>query len=150
MSQSLAQVYVHLIFSTKRRAPLLVPEIREDLRAYFGGVLRKMKCPALAVGCVSDHVHILFAQYKTAALDKVVQEAKVATSIWLKTRDSRLHRFGWQNGYGAFSVSASRRDAVIRYIQSQEQRHAKTTFQEEFRRFLAEYRVEYDERYVWD
>lgn len=150
MPQSLAQLYTHLVFSTKNRERLLQPAVHEDLRAYFGGILRDLKSPLLMAGVVADHVHLLYRQSKNLALIKVVEEVKSGTSEWIKTQGKQYGRFYWQSGYGAFSVSASRLDAVKQYILNQDSHHAKTGFQDEFRKFLEEYEMEYDERYVWD
>lgn len=102
------------------------------------------------MNCLADHVHILCILSKNHALAKVMEEIKKGTSKWLKTQSSSLGTFHWQNGYGAFSVSQSSIAAVREYIAGQEEHHRKVTFQEEFRAFLRKYRVEYDERYVWD
>jgi len=150
MSQSLCRTLVHLVFSTKNRTPLLLPQIHEPLRAYVGGILRNQESPVITVGAVADHVHILFSQSKNHTLADLVEEVKSSSSKWIKTQGAEFAGFHWQSGYGAFSVSASRVSAVRRYVQDQETHHHKATFQEEFRRFLKEYGIEYDERYVWD
>jgi len=150
MPQSLAQLYTHLIFSTKNRAPVLNPEIRDALQAYLGGALRNLQSPCVTARCVADHVHVLYLQSKNLAPFKVVEEIKRAGSKWVKTQGPAHRGFYWQRGYGMFSVSASKVAAVKRYIHDQEKHHRKRTFQEEFREFLREYGVEFDERYVWD
>ena len=150
MPQSLAQIYIHLIFSTKNRAPLLHPGVRDDLQGYFTGVLRNLQSPCITVRCVWDHVHLLYLQSKNLVPFDVVEEIKKATSKWLKQQGADFRQFHWQRGYGMFSVSASKTKVVTQYIHNQERRHRKKTFQEEFREFLKEYGVKYDERYVWD
>jgi REP element-mobilizing transposase RayT len=150
MGQSLAKNLIHLIFSTKHRAPLLAADLRPDLHAYLGGILREWHSPALRVGGVEDHVHILFQLSKNHALARVVEEVKKGSSKWIKTKAAELRGFHWQNGYGAFSVSPSNVPAVDRYIANQEEHHRRLTFQDEFRGFLKRHGVEYDERYVWD
>lgn len=150
MPQSLAQLYTHLIFSTKNREPWLIPEVRSELSAYFGGILRQLQSPVIAVGMVGDHVHILFRQSKNISIAELVEEVKKSSSKWIKTRKPDFRRFYWQRGYAAFSVSASRLGAVEKYVRSQERHHRVLTFQDELRRFFKEYNVEYDERYVWD
>ncbi len=150
MSQSLSQVYIHLIFSTKHRVPLLTPDIYEGLREYMGGTLRTLESPSLVLGVASDHVHVLFCLSRKMALTNVIEEIKRSSSKWIKTQGSQFADMYWQAGYGAFSVSASRLDAVKRYILNQEEHHRRVSFQDEFRKFLKEYKVDYDERYVWD
>ncbi len=149
MPQSLSKVLVHLIFSTKHRESLIGPEIRPRLHAYLAGILHNLKSPSLQIGGVADHVHILFALGRTISQAEVVEEAKKSSSKWMKA-ESGVPEFTWQAGYGAFSIGESQADAVIHYIQNQEEHHRKVTFQEEFRKFLERYKVAYDERYVWD
>jgi putative transposase len=141
---------VHLIFSTKNREPVLIPEIRTELQSYLAGVLREEGCPTLQVGGVADHVHLLFGLSRTRTVAQVVEQVKTSSSKWIKPRSAAFAEFHWQAGYGAFSVSQSNAGAVAQYIRSQEEHHRKVTFQEEYRRFLKRYQVEYDERYVWD
>ena len=150
MAQSLSQILIHVIFSTKDRYPYLQPEIRAELHAYAASVLNNMGSPAILINSVDDHVHILLRLSKNHATCDVIGEVKSSTSKWLKTKGGHLVKFGWQNGYGAFSVSPSNVDAARRYIEDQETHHRTASFQEEFRDFLRKYSVEFDERYVWD
>lgn len=150
MPQSLAKLYVHLIFSTKNRKPFLDGDIQTELASYLGGTLNHLDCQPIEVGVAKDHVHVLFCLSKNLSLSKLVEEAKSSSSKWVKTKDQRLAQFHWQNGYGGFLVSRSHLNAVIHYIREQEEHHRKVTFQEEFREFLKKYKVPYDEKYVWD
>jgi len=149
MSQSLAKIVVHTVFSTQGRVAVLNSPIREDLYAYIAGVLRELESPALKVGGTADHVHILSQLSKNYALVKVVEEAKKGSSKWLKTRSPELAHFHWQVGYGAFSVSEHMIPALVSYIAKQEDHHRMRTFQEEYLMLLEEYQVPYDERYLW-
>lgn len=150
MPQSLSRILVHIIFSTKNRKPLLQGQIIPELYSYLASVLQECESPVLKIGGIADHVHILCSLSKNYALAKVVEEIKKNSSKWLKTKGEAFQSFYWQNGYGGFSVSQSDTDAVIRYIEKQEEHHRKMTFQEEYRKFLEKYRIPYDERYVWD
>ena len=150
MPQSLARILVHLIFSTKDRAPILTPAIRAEMHPYLAVVLRENDCPSLRVGGVEDHVHLFLGLSRTLTVAKVVETVKTSSSKWIKTKGPEFAPFHWQAGYGAFSVSQSDADAVVRYIESQEEHHRRTTFQDEYRKFLERYQVAYDERYVWD
>ncbi len=150
MAQSLAQVLIHVIFSTKERYPFLRANVRAELHAYTATVLRGMNSPATVINSVDDHVHVLCRLSKNHAVCDVVREVKTSTSKWLKTNGQDLTKFGWQNGYGAFSVSPSQEATVRRYIENQEAHHRKVSFQDEFRSFLIKYDIEFDERYVWD
>jgi len=148
MPQSLARNVVHLVFSTKNREPLIGPDVRDDLFAYLAGTLNAIECPALRVGGVADHVHLLFVLSKTLPLCKAVEEVKKESSKWAK---ENVHpNFYWQTGYGAFSVSASNEERVTEYIDNQERHHRKRTFQDEFLAFLRKHGIKWDEKYVWD
>lgn len=150
MPQSLAQIFVHLVFSTKNREPILEDRIHTELHAYIGGIIRHCDGALLAAGSVADHIHLLISHPRTSAPADLVQEIKTGSSKWLKTRGSRYASFHWQNGYGIFSVSASQRSAVESYLARQTEHHRTISFQEEYRQFLEKHGVEYDERYVWD
>ena len=150
MPQSLSNLLIHLVFSTKNREPWLAGAVEPEIHPYMVGVLGNIGCPSLQVGGVSDHVHLLFRLGRTKAIADVVEAVKTSSSKWIKTKGSRYAGFHWQSGYGAFSVSQSNTDAVITYIRDQTVHHRSMTFQEEYRRFLDRHRIDYDERYVWD
>lgn len=150
MSQSLSRVLVHLIFSTKNRAPLLPATPYTALHAFAQGIFKTQKCRLIEMNNVADHVHILFEMHRTEALSDVVMHVKKGTSKWLKSQSRDLEWFEWQEGYGAFSIGRSQLNQVIRYIRKQQSHHERVSFQREFMKFLASYEVEYDDRYVWD
>jgi putative transposase len=116
----------------------------------MASILRKHDCPTLEVGGPADHIHALFVLSKNCSIAQIVYEVKRGSSKWMKTQGAELRKVYWQSGYGAFSVSQSHVEQVRRYIQRQEQHHRKVTFQDEYRKFLSRYKVEYDERYIWD
>lgn len=150
MPQSLANLYIHLIFSTKDRRPLLSEKVRPDLHAYMATVLAKLDSPVIIINSVADHVHLLFKMSRTITLAKIVQDVKKSSSKWLKTQDPEFAQFAWQAGYGGFSVSESNAGQVANYIRKQEEHHRVKTFQEEYREFLEKNGIQYDEKYVWD
>lgn len=150
MPQSLVKNLVHLVFSTKHRQPWLPKEHRAALFAYQSGILQQWDSPALLIGGVEDHVHLLLSLSKNHALAKVVEEVKKGSSKWMKSDGPRNSEFCWQAGYAAFSVSQSNAEAVRDYIANQEEQHRKTTFQDELRALLRRHEEEFDERYVWD
>jgi REP-associated tyrosine transposase len=149
MPQSLARVWIHLIFSTKQRFPFLEDSvIRADMHKYLATVLRNHGCETLIVGGVEDHVHSLFALSRNYSIADIVKEIKRNSSSWIKEISLQQSKFRWQSGYGAFSVSQSHLDRTIRYIERQEEHHRRVTFQDEYRAFMKRYKVDYDERYV--
>ena len=149
MSQSLAQILVHIIFSTKNREPLLTDPVRPQLWRYLAGALDALDSRAILVGGPADHVHILCRLSKNITLCKLVEEVKKESSKWLKQQGPNLSGFYWQSGYGSFSIGQSQVAATERYILRQEEHHRRISFQEEYRRFLTKYNIPYDERYVW-
>jgi putative transposase len=151
MSQSLSNILIHVVFSTKDRVPFLRdPDIRNQMHAELGGTSKSLNCPTLIVGGVEDHIHLLARESRTVTLSEWVKELKRVTSIWIKEKSPQFETFAWQAGYGAFSVSQSQSGKVIKYIQEQETHHCKQDFKTEFREFLERHEIEYDERYVWD
>ena len=150
MPQSLSYLLVHIVFSTKDRAPILDASIRPDLYAYLATVARNDGCECYCVGGISDHVHLVIRLSRTLTIAHLIEELKTSSSKWLKTQSPALSQFSWQRGYGAFSVGPSDLEALRTYINDQEEHHRKRTFQEEYRAFLQKYGVDYDERYVWD
>ena len=126
----------HCVFSTKKRKPLLTPDIRVRLWPYMGGIARAAGMKALAVGGVDDHVHILLSLPSTMPLSRAMQLVKGASSRWINESFPSETGFAWQKEYGAFSVSASGLYAVSRYIRNQEQHHRKQSFTDEFTSML--------------
>jgi putative transposase len=142
--------YFHCVFSTKERRPLITPPLRERLWPFLGGIARQNKMKALEIGGVEDHVHILLSLPSTPAVSKTMQLIKGGSSNWVHETFPEHRLFAWQEKYGAFSVSVSQLDNIVRYIKGQKEHHRKMTFQEEFLALLKKHRIEYDERYLWD
>lgn len=148
MPQSLSNVVVHLVFSTKHRAPTLPQPLRKEVHAYLGGVLRNHNCNPIEIGGVEDHVHILLGLSRTMTIAQVTEKVKTSTTKWIKTKGDP--EFSWQSGYGAFSVGIREVEQMSAYIRNQEAHHRTISFQDEFRALLQEAGLEFDERYVWD
>lgn len=132
----------HIVFSTKNRLPMIEDSFRENLYSYMGGVLRANGGTLLVAGGMPDHVHLLAVWGTSISVAKMLQLIKGGSSKWLSDRGIR--GFGWQAGYGAFSVSASRLAAVRAYILNQEEHHRRWSFQEEFLELLRRHGVPYD------
>lgn len=150
MPQSLIKNYIHLIFSTKNRVPVLDEAIQPEMFRYIAGICSGNNCIPIEIGGYTNHVHALFLLSKKIALMKIVEEIKAHSSGWIKKRGEAYQNFYWQSGYGAFSINPSEVDIVVAYIRNQKEHHRKKTFEEEYRGFLKKYGVEYDEQYVWD
>lgn len=148
MPQSLASVYLHAVFSTKSRYPFLDDrEHRLRVHAYIAEVSNRLDCPAIEVGGVGDHVHILARFSRTTKIADWIRETKRVSSGFVK---ETIPSFSWQAGYGVFSVDPNRAVLIVEYIRSQEEHHRHLGFQDEFRRLMREHDLTWDERYVWD
>ena len=150
MGHTCTNLLVHLIFSTKQRAPYITTEIESDLHAYLGGIIREIGGVALAIDGTNDHVHILTRVPAKQSVADLVCLTKTNSSRWVHERWPERREFAWQTGYGAFSVSESGAGAVRDYISHQKEHHKKQSFQEEFRAFLRKNKIPFDERYLWD
>ena len=150
MPQSLVKNYLHITFSTKNRYLFIDEHIKDELFSYLGGICKNLECNPIIVGGHKNHVHILCLLSRKIALMKLIEEVKTYSSKWIKTKGQKYQKFYWQNGYGGFSINESQVDYVKAYILKQEEHHKKISFKDEYRNFLKEYDIEYDERYVWD
>ncbi len=148
MPQSLAKIYIHIVFSTKNRIPMISEKVRADAQAYFVQVGSGLGSFTEEIFFMPDHIHWLCTLPRTITIADLLKNVKISSSIKFKELIKR--DFEWQKGYGAFSVSQSKLEIVKRYIQNQQEHHKEKDFQTEFRRFLEENRIEYDEKYVWD
>ncbi len=126
------------------------PVERDELHCCIGGILADLDCQPIIVGGVEDHVHLLSILSRTVEASVMVKEVKRRSSLWLKTKGPEFQDFAWQAGYGVFSVGFSQIEMVRAYIVGQEEHHRQFSFQDEFRRLLKRYKVEFDERYVWE
>jgi REP-associated tyrosine transposase len=148
MPQTCGNIILHLIFSTKQRLQLIKPEIRADLFAYLGGIIYQVRGTAVIVNGTADHLHVLARIRPANSPAEIARVIKTNSSRWLHEKGEP--KFAWQAGYGAFSVSESNVEGVIRYISNQEAHHQKHSFQDEFMAFLKKNNVAYDPRYIWD
>ena len=150
MAQSLSQVIVHLVFSTKNRQPLLQDAWRPDLHAWIGGIVRDLDGSLVAAGSVADHIHLLIHMPRTETMARLVAAIKTGSCHWIQRQNPALADFHWQAGYGVFSVSISQRKSVEEYINTQAEHHRHVSFQDEFRAFCARHELQLDERYAWE
>jgi putative transposase len=148
MSHTSGNILLHFIFSTHERRPLIRAEFRHDLFGYMGGIIREMQATALIINGTIDHVHMLVRVRPAQSAAEIVRVVKANSSRWVREKFDA--EFGWQTGYGVFSVSESNAGEVTKYIADQEEHHKKHSFQEEFVAFLKKNRVEYDPKYIWD
>jgi putative transposase len=148
MSSTHLSLHIHVIFGTKYQRPLILPTWRSRLHAYIGGAAKTLDVVPEAVGGVTDHVHLLLGIRATHRLADVMRDLKRTSSAWIHETIGDKE-FEWQDGYGAFTVSASLIRTVKDYIGRQDEHHAEKSFQEEYLEFLKLSGAEFDERYLW-
>jgi REP element-mobilizing transposase RayT len=140
---------MHCTFSTKERYPFIGSDLESRLWPYIGGIARENRMKALAIGGTADHLHALLSLPGMMSFAKAVQLIKGGSSKWVHDNFPKLRKFEWQEGYGAFSVSASQVPRTIAYINNQKEHHRKKTFEEEFLELLTKHGIEHDPRYIF-
>ena len=148
MSHTSGNILLHFIFSTQGRRHLIKAEFRDDLFAYLGGIVREMQGTVLIINGTADHIHVLARIRPAQSAAEIARVIKTNSSHWVREKWSS--EFGWQTGYGVFSVSESNVAKVTKYIAGQEEHHKKHSFPEEYVAFLKKNNVAYDERYIWE
>jgi putative transposase len=149
MAHTFSNLLYHVVFGTKGREPSIDQELRPDLHAYLGGIVRELHGSPIVINGTHDHVHLLLRFPPTIALADAIRVVKTNSSKWVH-EEKRRAKFAWQSGYSAFSVSESGVPAVVKYIDQQEEHHRKKTFAEEYIEFLEKHGVSYDPRYVFE
>ena len=150
MPQSLCKVILHIIFSTKNREPWLDSDVRPRMHAYVATICRDLAAEFVHVGGMADYVHVVITLPRTLSQGELIEQIKKTSSKWIKALDARYRGFSWQRGYSAFSVSPSQLEAVVEYVDPQQEHHRTGTFREEYRELLRRHGVGCEERYLWD
>jgi REP element-mobilizing transposase RayT len=148
MPQSLAKVYIHIVFTTKTGYPFIAESIRPELQSYIIGTLSNLGIFTYEIFANPDHIHILCTLPRTLTIADLISKIKTSSSKWIKTKG--FPDFDWQDGYGVFSVSSSKVATVENYIRKQPEHHKQSDYKDELRQFFREYKIDFDERYVWD
>ena len=150
MASSFVVNLVHYVWSTAERRTMIDPEWEDRLYGYMGEILRKKSSHLICAGGMPDHLHVLVSLSSTMSISQCANVLKSNSSAWVHEEITGKRNFRWQSGYGAFTVSKSSEDKVIRYIKNQKEHHRRQTFEVEFVALLDKHDVEYDERYVFD
>lgn len=150
MPQTLTNVLLHIVFSTKNRTNAIDADVADRLHRYLSVACRDHGCPAIEVGGTANHVHIACRLAPTIAIADLVKKVKAGSSKWMKTQGPTHSRFAWQSGYGAFSIGESSVRELRAYIADQAEHHRRRTFEEEFLLFLKRYNVDYDPTHLWN
>ena len=150
MPGTYSQLLLHVVFSTKSRAPWITHELAERLYPYIGGIVRAEKGVLYDIGGVEDHVHMYLRWQPGGSVSDLMRTVKARSSKWVHEAYPNLAMFAWQEGYSVFSVSKSQEEAVKKYIAGQAEHHRKEDFKSELSRILRAHGVEFDEKYVFD
>ena len=148
MANTYTKLNIHIVFHVKSTGVCIKNEDLPKVFAYIGGIVRNVDGYPVTVGGIENHIHILATMPKTLSVSEFVQKIKANSSRWIKTLDKYYESFAWQEGYGAFCVSPSLLKKTIHYIATQEQHHHVESVRDEFKRFLKEYGIEFDEHYL--
>ena len=150
MANTYSQISIHAVFAVKGRQNLITNDWRDMLHGYIAGIINNLDAKSLAVGGWKDHVHIFFGLPVTICIADLMRIVKSNSSKWINEQRFVKGKFQWQSGYGAFSYSRSQRDKVINYIMTQEKHHREVSFKEEYLKMLSDFKLDYDEKYLFD
>jgi REP element-mobilizing transposase RayT len=149
MANTYTQIYIHIVFAVEGRQNLIQPEHNDELQKYITGIVSGQKQKLIAINNVPDHLHLLIGLKPDLSLSELIRDVKANSSKFINEKRWAAGRFSWQEGFGAFSHSRSQLDAVIRYIQNQQQHHARKSFRDEYIELLEKFEVNFDRRYIF-
>ena len=150
MANTYSQIYLHFVFSTKSRREVISPEIEERVWSYIAGVAKHHGIAPIQIGGIETHVHALVGVPTTMSSSQGAKALKGDSSYGIRREFSGMANFGWQDGYGVFSVSQSVISSVANYIKNQREHHSNRSFEEEYVELLKKHGIDYDERYLFD
>ena len=150
MANTFSQIYIHIVFAVKYRENLIAKKWSEELYKYICGIVNNNHQKIYAINGMADHIHILLSIKPNTLLSDLVRDIKASSSKWINIKKFADGKFQWQEGFGSFSVSQSQIDKVITYIDHQEIHHQKFSFKQEYIEFLKSYKIEYNEKYIFD
>lgn len=150
MANTYTQMYVHLVFSPRRREALIRRKWKDGLEKYITGIVQNHKHKMLAIGAMPDHIHLFIGYNVNHLIPDLVEEIKTSSNAWVKKNKLSKFRFDWQKGYGAFSHSRSQLDTVVKYVLNQEDHHKRKSFREEYLDILRKNEIEFKNEYVFE
>lgn len=149
MANTYTQIYIHVVFAVQGRQNLIPKEHKEELHKYITGIIQNKKQKLIIINSMPDHIHLFIGMKPITALSDLVRDLKNNSSNFINAKKWVRGKFNWQEGFGAFSYGHSQIEVVVKYIQNQENHHAKKTFKEEYLEMLKKFNVEYDEKYLF-
>jgi len=136
MSHSFYKIWIHIVFGTKNRLPLISSILENPLYGHLHNQLEELECKVEAINGMPDHIHILISMNPKRPIADIIKQLKGASSHWVNQQNIISEKFSWQTGYGVFSVSESQIAKVKAYILNQKKHHQKTSFKEEYQQFM--------------
>ncbi len=143
------QIYYQIVFSTKKRKPVLLTEHEEDLYKYIWGVVKNKNCRLYRINGMPDHIHLLIDLHPSVSLSSFVKDIKISSNIWIKQNGLFPDFEEWQSGYGAFTYSVREKDMIVNYIKNQKEHHQHESFEDEYKNLLRSHGIDFDEKYLW-
>ena len=150
MANTFSQIYIQTVFAVSGRLSLITSDFNEELYKYITGIVRKKDQKLISINGMPDHLHILIGLRPAMALAELVRDIKADSSDWVNRRRLARGKFGWQEGYGAFSYGHSQLNTIIRYIQNQERHHRRRSFKNEYLTLLHKFEIEFKEEFVFE
>ncbi|HEX4412956.1 MAG TPA: IS200/IS605 family transposase [Lacipirellulaceae bacterium] len=150
MPGTYTKLYYHIVFSTKHRKPLITDVIELELHKYINGIIRNIEGTCIEINGTTDHLHILAIIPPKTSISDALRSIKAGSSKWIHESKPTLASFTWQDGFAAFTVSASQVESVRNYVRNQKSHHQSSDYKTELIGLLDKHAVEYDDRYLWD
>ena len=150
MANTYSQIYIQIVFAVQGRQSLLQREHKEEIQKYIAGIIRHQNQKLIAINSMPDHLHALVGMKPSIALSDLVRDIKSDSSVFINAKKWIRGKFNWQEGFSAFSYGRSQLDSVVQYIENQEKHHARRTFKEEYLSLLKRFKVDYDDRYLFE
>lgn len=149
MANTYTQIYLHVVFAVEGRQSLIAPDHNDELQKYIAGIVSGQRQKLIAINNMPDHLHLLVGLRPDSSLSELVRDVKANSSRFINEKRWVMGRFSWQEGFGAFSCSRSQLGTVIRYIENQQEHHARKSFRDEYTALLDRFGIEYDDRYIF-
>ena len=150
MANTYSQIYIQVVFAVQGRQNLIQADHKEEIQKYISGIIRKQDQKLIAINSMPDHLHALIGMKPSIALSDLVRDVKSDSSVFINGKKWIRGKFNWQEGFGAFSYGRSQLDSVVKYIENQETHHARRTFKEEYLSLLKRFKVDYEDRYLFE
>jgi len=148
MANTYTQIHIQVVFAVQNRQSLISEKWEDELYKYITGIIQNYNHKVIQINGMPNHIHILFGMRPTQSLSDLMKKIKGNSSKWINEKGFVRGKFSWQAGYGGFTYSKSQLPNVIQYIKNQKEHHKNISFSEEYLKFLKEYEVEYDKRYI--